>query len=186
MEDGGGVVPVETAGRVEGEGAAGEGEGRRAGEEEDRSRREGLGGEWRAALSGLSDRLSILVGGTSRCRVRNRPSFSRSPPRSCFPSCTSSPRPLYRRRTSERLSHRAMPAPIRLPQEPSPLARSLASLRRVRGVSDLSKWSFASFRLAGLPLRIRPVRSTSALFPFVRLLTPFLLPHLPRTLLSRA
>ncbi|GAA5870957.1 hypothetical protein JCM8547_000041 [Rhodosporidiobolus lusitaniae] len=49
-----------------------------------------------------------------------------------------------------------MPAPIRLPSEPSALSRSFASFKRIRGPRELWKWSFASFRLAELPLRIRP------------------------------
>ncbi|GAA6039769.1 hypothetical protein JCM8097_004213 [Rhodosporidiobolus ruineniae] len=46
--------------------------------------------------------------------------------------------------------------PIHLPRDPSPLAASLARLKRVRGARDCWKWSFVSMRLAGLPLRIRP------------------------------
>ncbi|GAA5839746.1 hypothetical protein JCM9279_005156 [Rhodotorula babjevae] len=46
---------------------------------------------------------------------------------------------------------------IRLPSDrPSPLAQSLAKLRRVKGLADLRKWALKSFRLADLPLRIRP------------------------------
>ncbi|GJN94103.1 hypothetical protein Rhopal_007177-T1 [Rhodotorula paludigena] len=50
-----------------------------------------------------------------------------------------------------------MPPPIRLPSDrPSALAQSWAKLRQVRGFHDLRKWSLRSFRLAELPLRIRP------------------------------
>ncbi|GAA6055687.1 hypothetical protein JCM3770_001021 [Rhodotorula araucariae] len=50
-----------------------------------------------------------------------------------------------------------MAPPIRLPSDrPSAVAQSLARLRQVRGWSDLRKWALRSFRLADLPLRIRP------------------------------
>ncbi|BGP43784.1 hypothetical protein JCM10450v2_007982 [Rhodotorula kratochvilovae] len=50
-----------------------------------------------------------------------------------------------------------MAPPIRLPSDrPSALVQSLHKLRQVRGFSDLRKWSLKSFRLADLPLRIRP------------------------------
>ncbi|GAA6025416.1 hypothetical protein JCM10207_004544, partial [Rhodosporidiobolus poonsookiae] len=65
-----------------------------------------------------------------------------------------------------------MPAAIRLPPEPSPLWQSLAKLKRVRGFKDAMKWSLASFRLAGLPLRIRPA---FILFTFLCLLVLSLL-----------
>ncbi|GAA5905900.1 hypothetical protein JCM6882_009065 [Rhodosporidiobolus microsporus] len=65
-----------------------------------------------------------------------------------------------------------MSSAIRLPQEPSPLAQSFARLKRVRGVRDLWRWSFKSFRLAGLPLRIRPA---FILYTFLTLLVLSLL-----------
>ncbi|BGP20530.1 hypothetical protein JCM10213_003794 [Rhodosporidiobolus nylandii] len=49
-----------------------------------------------------------------------------------------------------------MPAPIRLSVEPSPLAQSLAKLKRVKSARECWRWSGKSFRLARLPLRIRP------------------------------
>ncbi|GAA5838481.1 hypothetical protein JCM11251_003405 [Rhodosporidiobolus azoricus] len=61
---------------------------------------------------------------------------------------------------------------IRLPSEPSPLAQSFAKLKQVRGVRDLWRWSFKSFRLAGLPLRLRPA---FILYTFLTLLVLSLL-----------
>ncbi|GAA5987765.1 hypothetical protein JCM11641_006523, partial [Rhodosporidiobolus odoratus] len=51
-----------------------------------------------------------------------------------------------------------MPAPIRLPasRQPSTAARSFARLKRVRSVRDCGRFSMKSWRLAALPLRIRP------------------------------
>ncbi|TNY21559.1 hypothetical protein DMC30DRAFT_446068 [Rhodotorula diobovata] len=66
-----------------------------------------------------------------------------------------------------------MAPPIRLPSDrPSALSRSLAKLRQVKHVRDLRKWALASFRLADLPLRIRPA---FVLLTFVSLLVLSLL-----------
>lgn len=57
-----------------------------------------------------------------------------------------------------------MAPPIRLPGDPrsstsswtTPVRQSWTRLKQVRGLGDLARWSLRSFRLAHLPLRIRP------------------------------
>ncbi|GAA5982687.1 hypothetical protein JCM10908_006745 [Rhodotorula pacifica] len=52
-----------------------------------------------------------------------------------------------------------MAPPIRLPSDrnrTSPLRQSWQRLKQVRGFKDFARWSTRSFRLAQLPLRIRP------------------------------
>ncbi|GAA5949487.1 hypothetical protein JCM21900_000236 [Sporobolomyces salmonicolor] len=76
-----------------------------------------------------------------------------------------------------------MTPPIRLPSDrsASPLAQSWARLKQVRGLRDLRRWSLKAFRLAGLPLRIRPA---FVLFTFLTLLVLSLLGFHP-TLAAR-